>query len=286
MNQAVISNVYRRTTAESGLSRVPARIVDGVLHPKTGLIRIIHFGEALRAVHAYISEDLIARRPEPIVDLLATAFDRLEVERPGFFPEEFTLYFMSILLGLSDDPKEAHKIRIGSARYIVKSASVLPPDFAPIIADARKLLSSEAVSKERKAVSTTPPCPTPEQAGRTAIRPELRIGVQPIKQDTSIPETAPSRKPSIQTNSDLRTAPEASALSPDNRYRRTTVELRSEAIKSGRDTYFRLGRYQIISLVATIAFVSFLLIVGSKGPAPLEGFVQGATDIPTRDSKP
>jgi hypothetical protein len=108
------------------------------------LSRIICYGEALRAVTDNVSDQLITGPHEPMVDLLDDAYDRFSKSRSTYLPEEFAIFVMSLLLDLCEDAEETSKLKHGAARYILKSAPILPEGYAGIIEGARRILSSSA----------------------------------------------------------------------------------------------------------------------------------------------
>jgi len=139
--------VVRMLTLEVDQSRRAGPSEEGSASEDQGILRIIYFGEALRAVQTYVSETLLSGPSEPMIDVLDAAFDRLSDIRSGFTPEEFTTYYMSILLELCEDADEARRLRRGAMRYMLASASALPPEFSSVLEDARRLLAAEGMGK-------------------------------------------------------------------------------------------------------------------------------------------
>jgi hypothetical protein len=115
---------------------------DGLPYSDT-LSRIICYGEALRAVTDHVSDQLITGPYEPMIDLLDDAYDRFSKSRVTYSPEEFSIFLMSLLLDLCEDEAEASKLKHGAARYILKSAPILPDEYAGIIEGARRILPNE-----------------------------------------------------------------------------------------------------------------------------------------------
>jgi hypothetical protein len=107
------------------------------------LIRTIYFGEALRAIQTYVSETLLSGPSEPMLDLLGEAFERLRNARSEFTPEEFTTYYMSMLLDLCQDADETRRLKSGAMHYMLASAAALPPDFSSLVEEARRLLVAD-----------------------------------------------------------------------------------------------------------------------------------------------
>lgn len=112
----------------------------GALGGHDTLLRVVHYGEALRAIAEHVSDSLTSGPPETMLDLLADAYGHLSRVRPEFSPEEFALYVMSLMLGLCDDAEEARRFRIGAAAYIVRSAVRLPADYQGIVREAEEML--------------------------------------------------------------------------------------------------------------------------------------------------
>ncbi|WP_172292523.1 hypothetical protein [Pseudoruegeria sp. HB172150] len=173
--------------------------------------KIIYYGEALRTVSPCFGETPMAGPDRPTVAWLEETYDRLQADRPDATPEEFTLYFMSVVLGRIEDAEAARRVRLDSMRYIVRSAAVLPPDYAPIIRDARKRLKEHArqdeaaptpvarfveAEKERLAAywNTAPEQPAPEIA---ALRPPAnsvaRTGAGEMTECPAAPEQPRTR---------------------------------------------------------------------------------------------
>lgn len=132
-------------TLEVDQSRHAGPSEEGSASEDQGILRIIYFGEALRAVQSYVSETLLSGPSEPMIDVLDGAFDRLSEIRSGFTPEEFTTYYMSILLELCEDADEARQLRRGAMRYMLASAAALPVEFSSVLEDARRLLAEEGM---------------------------------------------------------------------------------------------------------------------------------------------
>lgn len=107
-------------------------------------LRIICYGEALRALADHVSNQFLTGPYAPMVNLLEDAYDRFTKSRVTCAPEEFTIFVMSLLLDLCEDAEEAMALRQGAARYILKVAPNLPDDYAGIITSARKLLPPSA----------------------------------------------------------------------------------------------------------------------------------------------
>jgi len=127
-------------------STLHALFQNGVTPPDDDqtLLRTIYFGEALRAVQTYVSDSLLSGASEPMIDLLGEAFERLLRSRSGFTPEEFTTYYMSMLLDLCEDAEEASRLRLGAMRYLLASEPALPTEFSSVIEDARRWLLAES----------------------------------------------------------------------------------------------------------------------------------------------
>jgi hypothetical protein len=126
-----------------GLARTP-----GALEGHDRLYRIIYYGEALRAISEHASETLISGPQEPMLELLGDAYDHLSQVRPGFGPEEFALYVMSLMMGLCDDPDEEQQLRVGAADYIVRSAVKLPAEYCGIVREAEEVLRNHRGPEE------------------------------------------------------------------------------------------------------------------------------------------
>lgn len=118
---------------------------DGLPYSPT-LSRIICYGEALRAVNDHVSDQIITGPYEPMIDLLDDAYDRFARSRVTYAPEEFAIFVMSLLLDLCKDEQEASKLRLGAARYILRSAPILPDDYAAIIESARRIYRTNEVA--------------------------------------------------------------------------------------------------------------------------------------------
>lgn len=245
--------------AVKGVTRiVPDLSLDDLICSRNGLRRIIYYGEALRAVSTYLSNDLIDGPFEPIVAQLSDAFDRLAAERPGFTPEEFTLYFMSVLLGLSEDPEETRKIKLGSARYILKSAAALPAEFNLIVKDARALLAAQASDAEyspkpaRAHPSGQVSRPIPSWMLLTNFEPSDERSLDP---DRQIPTAAP-----LPTKPREPARPKTINANPGSQYRRSRRELlRSEAISRGA-TGAKWMPFRILFIAAVWVFFVFYLV--------------------------
>lgn len=115
----------------------------GRLDGPDALIRLIHYGAALRAMSDHVDERLVTGPAGPMLDLLDHAYDRFILARTTLRAEEFTLFVMSLMLSLCDDPDEERKLRIGAARYMVMVSSRLPRRYVPIVDGARQLLREE-----------------------------------------------------------------------------------------------------------------------------------------------
>lgn len=128
-------------------SNLSDRTVGEFLHldRPDALFRVVYFGEALRAVTEYVSDTLITGPHGPIMSLLDDAFDRMSIARPSFGPEEFSLFVMSLLAGLSDDEHDTKQLRLGAAQYILSVAAKLPAEYEEIVAEARQLLATPQV---------------------------------------------------------------------------------------------------------------------------------------------
>lgn len=125
----------------SGIPEALAR-TPGALDGHDRLFRIVYYGEALRAICEHVSETLISGPQEPLLELLGDAYDHLSQVRSSFGPEEFSLYVMSLMVGLCDDPDEARQFRLGAAEYILRSAVNLPAEYVGIVREAEDVLRS------------------------------------------------------------------------------------------------------------------------------------------------
>ncbi len=152
-----------------------------------GLIRLIHYGAALRAVAEHVDERLVTGPSGPMLDLLDHAFDRFMQARPTFRIEEFSLFVMSLMLNLCEDEAEAQRVRVGSARFILLSAPKLPRDYAPIIAGARRMLGAETPKTDRRTIPVHPD-DTQRSVRRAAPSPYARAEAS-VRTETSLPET-------------------------------------------------------------------------------------------------
>lgn len=108
------------------------------------LLKLVHFGEALSALTEHVGDRFLSGPPEPILSVLETAYAHLGEVRVSFPPEEFTLLVMSRLLADCTDTDEAKAFQRGAVRYIARSASRLPPDYASIVEDARRMMRENA----------------------------------------------------------------------------------------------------------------------------------------------
>jgi hypothetical protein len=149
-----------------------------------GLIRIIHYGTALQAMSEHVDKRLISGPPGPMLDLLDHAYDRFATAPGAMRTEEFTLFVMSLMLSLCDDPDEERRLRIGAARYMVTVASRLPEKYTPIIDGARRLLRDETRRQRQAALPADVARQTPR--GRAVVdRPA------PARAEAAKPEDSP-----------------------------------------------------------------------------------------------
>lgn len=206
----------------------------GGLARPDALKRIVFYGEALRAMTDHVSDALITSPCVPMIDMLDDAYDRMSETRPGFTPEEYTLYVMSQMLGLCEDADEKRQFQIGAAQYIVKAAGTLPEAYGPIVADARLLLrksgidtaTAEAASppqpQRRPAAAlpsaTRPAASEPEQVAAPApvvaqapVAAEATVKVQP---STSLPGAAVRAEDAARGSIYTRMAPVATTRQP------------------------------------------------------------------------
>ncbi|MBF9031725.1 hypothetical protein HKCCE3408_15090 [Rhodobacterales bacterium HKCCE3408] len=201
---------------DGATSALPGLPADSGVLSDNGLIRLLYFGEALEALSDLVSDDLLYGPSEPMIALMADAFDRMALERPDFSKTEFTLYVMSILLGLCEDPEEAKNMKIGAAKYMLAAARKLPSEYSPMMGDARKFLAAStagtdpnirSISPPRAAVSVpasqedTPPPAAPRHHEPVSVRKEREQAVAdsgPARPATSIR----SRQTSRETGSD------------------------------------------------------------------------------------
>ncbi len=105
------------------------------------LMRIIVYGEALRAVATYLSTQLIAPPYGATLDLLDDAYARMARQRGAFSPEDFGVYVMSLMLEFAEDEEDVRQVRAGAARYVLDVKSRLAPDLQMLAEDARATLA-------------------------------------------------------------------------------------------------------------------------------------------------
>lgn len=183
----------------SSIARPMGLVSTSVGGQQDTLFRIVYYGEALRAMTEHVSDALISGPCEPMIGMLDDAYDRFAEARESFSPEEFTLYVMSQMLSLCEDAEEARQFRLGAATYIIRSASALPEDYAPIIADAQQMVRAEELARLA--------APTPETRTEAAPEPAPETGSEPAVPDAVAAHDA---LPETQTDADP-IAPEAPA---------------------------------------------------------------------------
>jgi uncharacterized membrane protein len=113
------------------------------------------------------------------IGMLDEAYDRFSDARDSFSPEEFTLYVMSQMLSLCEDAEEARQFRLGAATYIIRSASALPEDYAPIIADAQQMVRAEELARITAPEPATEPEPVSAGEAPTEQSAEAALAVAP-----------------------------------------------------------------------------------------------------------
>jgi len=105
------------------------------------LMRIIVYGEALRAVATYLGTQLIAPPYGATLDLLDDAYARMARQRGQFSPEDFGVYVMSLMLEFAEDEEDVRQVRLGAARYVLDVKERLAPDLQMLADDARETLA-------------------------------------------------------------------------------------------------------------------------------------------------
>lgn len=262
MHLPVGQHVSWKAMAEGVFTPATASLRETVLGPKADLRRIIYYGEALRAVSVFISESLIAGPADPMVELLADAFERLEAERPGFSPEEFSLYFMSVLLGLTDDADESRQIQRGSAQYIVKSAEVLPPEFGPIVADAKALLEAAIYVDDALA----PPADDGPEGDVGVPEPQVQPpAVTPNRALADPGRTTP--RPAAPTETGAETD-RASHEEPQPKYRRESTDRLGPPPSATQQEYLFSKLARALVVMGTVAFLSYVLLAATGVSIP------------------
>jgi hypothetical protein len=169
----------------------PSGVAVGHFSGPDALFRVVYYGEALRAMTEHVSDSLITGACGPMLELLDGAFDRFSEAKESFSPEEFTLYVLSLMLNLCEDAEEARQFRIGAARYIVRSAPVLPEGYGPIVEDARKMLRT--ADGDMPAVEGPAAPPEPEDGRTSAAAPVPQAGATvtatlPLPREITRPE--------------------------------------------------------------------------------------------------
>lgn len=104
--------------------------------------RAVCFGEALRAISVYVSEDIASPASSQVLMVFEAAFRHMKRTRGRFGPQDFTLYAMSRLLLQMKDDGDIKRLRLGAARYLLDVYSHLSFEFRVLAVEARKLLNS------------------------------------------------------------------------------------------------------------------------------------------------
>jgi len=104
--------------------------------------KYVCFGKALAGL-AECRDLVIAEPPNAeTLELLDTAFDVISRSRPGFGPEDFTLFTFSLVQGCCNSDAERTALGLAASKYLIQNAPRLSPEFAALELRAREMLAS------------------------------------------------------------------------------------------------------------------------------------------------
>lgn len=106
--------------------------------------------EAVRAVSLYCEPHLTPPPKEELLDLLDAAYDHMCAERGTFSPEDYSVYFLSVLFQCCDDEKEFSAIKAGARRYMADVSDKLSDDLARLATKQAPSAAPPALASDKE----------------------------------------------------------------------------------------------------------------------------------------
>jgi hypothetical protein len=120
------------------------------------------YAEASGALSHFAGLHLTVQSSKQIAQIFDKAYEKMISSRPGFSPQDFTLYAMSILFDETEDDAEAIKIHRGAVKYLAASKTNLSPDISALADDSKVdfsrtvNLSAQEINSEATAAASHP----------------------------------------------------------------------------------------------------------------------------------